>query len=70
VLTATPIVVCSIGLTVGSCGIQIVTAWIFQARVAVDVIAAPRILWQFLEQLIPASGSGIVLSPAPAILAR
>ena len=30
----------------------------FLTRAAINVIAAPRIFWHFLEQLIPASGSG------------
>src|SRR4029077_495206 len=66
-LAATPIVVGSISLTVGPCGIQIVPAWIFQARVAVDVIAASRILRQFLKQLIPTGGSWIACKPCSVV---
>jgi len=60
-LAAAPIVVCGISLPVGSCGIQIIPAGVFQTGIAINVIAAPRIFWQFLKQLIPASGVGIVL---------
>ena len=60
-LAAAPIVVCGISLPVGSCRIQIIPAGVFQTGIAINVIAAPRIFWQFLKQLIPASGVGIVL---------
>ena len=71
-LAAAEIVVRGISLTIRSCGIQVVAARIFHARVAVNVIATPRILGHFLKQLIPPSGSGIALtagSPVPANLA-
>jgi hypothetical protein len=60
-LLCAPIIIICISLSVGVCGIQIVPAWIFQTGITINIIAAPGILGQFLEQLIPACRSGIIL---------